>query len=108
MKKFKFASAVLALCLLGITFVSCGKKAASQDIIRISISSEPDNFFPWKAASSDSKAIIYNIYDSLTFFDADGKIIPQVAKNWTVSDDGLKYTFLLQDKILFHDGTALT
>ena len=108
MKKIKIIASALAISLVGALFVSCGGKKAAQDVIRISISSEPDAFFPWKAASSDSKAIIYNIYDSLTFFDADGKIIPQIAKNWSVSEDGLVYTFNLESGIKFHDGSALT
>jgi len=107
-KKSKIISMALAACLVGALFISCGGKKVSQDIIKISISSEPDAFFPWKAASSDSKAILYNIYDSLTFFDADGKIIPAVAKNWSVSDDGLVYTFNLESGIKFHDGSELT
>lgn len=31
-----------------------------------------------------------------------------VAKSWTVSDDGLTYTFQLNEGINFHDGSALT
>lgn len=108
MKKISVILSVLAISLVGAVFTSCGSKKVSQEIIKISISSEPDGFFPWKAASSDSKAIIFNIYDSLTFFDAAGKIIPSVAKDWTVSDDGLVYTFNLVNKVKFHDGTPLT
>lgn len=101
----------LVLCLtLAASFVltSCSKKQATRDIIKISIQGEPDSFFPWTAAGADAKAILFNIYDSLTFFNEEGKIIPCVAKSWTVSDDGLTYTFTLEDKIKFHDGTPLT
>jgi len=107
-KKLINLAAGVLLGIAAVTFISCGKKTVSQDIIRISVSSEPDSLFPWKSASSDTKAIIYNIYDSLTFFDADGKIIPSVAKSWSVSDDGLTYTFNLENKIKFHDGSDLT
>lgn len=108
MKLTKVITAVFVLALAGTLFSSCGKKAENKDTIKISIQSEPDSFFPWKAASADTKAIIYNIYDSLTFFDESGKIIPSVAKSWKVSDDGLLYTFELESGITFHDGSLLT
>ncbi len=107
-KKLRFLVSALVICLAGAFFASCGGKKVSQEVIKISISSEPDAFFPWKASSSDTKAILYNIYDSITFFDADGKIIPAVAKKWTVSEDGLTYTFDLESGIKFHDGTPLS
>lgn len=88
--------------------VSCARKTTTRDIIKISIQGEPDSFFPWSAAGADAKAILFNIYDSLTFFNEDGKIIPCAAKDWTVSPDGLTYTFNLEKNIKFHDGTALT
>src|SRR6476660_2484326 len=34
-----------------------------------------------------------------------GDLAPGLAKSWTVSDDGLTYTFTLQDGVKFQDGT---
>jgi ABC-type transport system substrate-binding protein len=34
-----------------------------------------------------------------------GELAPSLAKSWTQSDDGLTYTFALQDGVKFHDGT---
>ncbi len=36
------------------------------------------------------------------------EVVGDVAKSWTISDDGLTYTFELHPDIRFHDGSALT
>jgi peptide/nickel transport system substrate-binding protein len=49
-------------------------------------------------------------YSLLVKFDATEKseIVGDLARSWTVSPDGLTYTFKLGDGVLFHDGTPLT
>jgi peptide/nickel transport system substrate-binding protein len=37
-----------------------------------------------------------------------GEVQPLLAKDWEISEDGLVYTFRLQDGVTFHDGTAMT
>ncbi len=36
------------------------------------------------------------------------KVIPDLAKSWTISADGLTYTFSLREGVQFHDGAPLT
>ncbi len=49
----------------------------------------------------------YMIYDVLVAVDEDFTPQPQMA-DWTVSDDGLVYTFTLRDGLMFHDGAPVT
>ena len=49
----------------------------------------------------------YMIYDVLVAVDGEFAPQPQMA-DWTVSDDGLVYTFTLRDGLVFHDGTPVT
>lgn len=49
-----------------------------------------------------------NIYDPLVWPTRNGSVKPWVAINWTVSDDGLVWTFKIRPGIKFHSGRELT
>lgn len=51
---------------------------------------------------------IDKVFESLLSFDQDGKIIPWLASDYNVSDDGLTYTFTLRDGLQFSDGSDVT
>ena len=52
--------------------------------------------------------LIDNIYEGLVSRTQENEIEPRIASDYTVSDDGLTYTFTLNDGVLFHDGSPLT
>lgn len=45
--------------------------------------------------------------DSLVSERPDGSVVPWLADSWTVSPDGLVYTFAIRSGVKFHDGTPL-
>ncbi len=47
------------------------------------------------------------VYSGLMKYD-EGKLVVDLAEQYSISADGLTYTFVLKDNIRFHDGTALT
>jgi peptide/nickel transport system substrate-binding protein len=47
------------------------------------------------------------IFDGLVEKDEKG-IIPWLAEDWDISEDGTEYTFYLRDNVLWHDGVAFT
>jgi len=49
------------------------------------------------------RAVAY-IFDGLVRFTPDAQIVPGLAREWTVSPDGLTYTFHLRSGVKFHDG----
>lgn len=54
----------------------------------------------------DASAMVQRgVLDSLVFQNPDGTFAPWLATEWSVSDDGLHYTFTLRDDVVFHDGT---
>ena len=48
-----------------------------------------------------------NIFSSLVQFDTELGLLPDLAENWTVSEDGLNYSFKLRDGLTFHNGDPL-
>jgi len=62
------------------------------------------------AVGSDyvSSTSITNLYDPLIWPGTDGTPKPWVATNWTVSNDGLTWTFSIRKGIKFHSGRELT
>jgi peptide/nickel transport system substrate-binding protein len=52
--------------------------------------------------------LIDNIYEGLVSRTQDNEVEGRLASDYEVSDDGLTYTFTLNDGIVFHDGTPLT
>ncbi|MEQ4617570.1 MAG: ABC transporter substrate-binding protein [Corticimicrobacter sp.] len=50
----------------------------------------------------------YMVYDTLFGTDAEGRIQPQMVQDWTVSADGLTWTFTLREGLKFHDGEPVT
>lgn len=67
-----------------------------------------DSLDPHRATSTLSRMTWYQIYDSLLEFDPQGKIVPALASDWNVSDDGKEVTFTLNEGILCHDGAPFT
>jgi peptide/nickel transport system substrate-binding protein len=56
-------------------------------------------------ADQDLSALVF---DGLTQLDPSGTVIPALATEWTISDDGMVYDFLLRRDVTWHDGAPLT
>ena len=60
------------------------------------------------AEDRTSFLVTSQIYDTLVAYQPGGSfLVPGLAQNWSVSGDGLTWTFNLRPGISFHDGTAL-
>ncbi len=66
-----------------------------------------DTMDPAKTGSAQVSTTLRIIGDQLIAKDYDGNFVPYLAKEWTISEDGLTWTFKLRDDVKFHDGTPL-
>jgi len=51
--------------------------------------------------------LLLQLYAGLTRLDENGEPYPSLAESWTVSDDGLTYTFRIRSGLTFSDGSPL-
>ena len=85
-----------------------GVAAVEAATLHRGTNTEPRSLDPHLAVGNSAAIILYDIFTGLMTLDAAGKVVPGVAESYTVSDDGLVYTFTLRNDAAWSDGTALT
>src|SRR5262245_54664377 len=95
--------AVLAAAVLLLAAVAPGA-AQAQSTFRSALLGEPPHIDPQRMADFGSYTVTSQIYSTLTILDDKLQIVPYAAKSWTVSPDGLTWTFKLRDNLVFHNG----
>ena len=104
--------AATLIAALGLTLgLGAFAFAAERTDINIAIDSDIESLHPSDWNTTNEKNIGDQIYDTLMYVPMDGneeKIEPRIASGYTMSDDGLVYSFTIRDDVTFHDGSALT
>lgn len=111
MKVKRSVALLLMLLMVLFTLAGCGSSGNSgsggeeaRTNLIIGIGSEPqslDNHYTFDAAA---KQVGVQIYDPLVAITDDGQAEPRLAESWTISDDGLTYTFKLVENASFTSG----
>jgi peptide/nickel transport system substrate-binding protein len=106
--------ALLALAALTAT-TACGGKSARAgggSALAYYESYDPRSLDPALSTDVPTGEMVTLLFDGLTRFDADGRLLPALADRWTAERDGLgggrRYVFHLRPGVKFHDGTPLT
>ena len=99
---------VLALAgVLAMTTALTPAMAQTRTDVKIGLVLEPPSLDPTAEAAAAVDEVVYaNVFEGLSRFAADGSIVPALAKSWEISEDGLTYTFKLNEGVTFHDGSA--
>lgn len=84
------------------------EKTKGPKVLNLNNSSEPGSLHPGTAQGSHDSWVLEHVLEGLTKKSPDGKIVPGVAKDWTVSPDGKKYTFNLQEGTKWSNGDPVT
>ena len=83
---------------------------AKQDIKNAIVGIQQDFDFidPHLATATGTQEVFFNVFSGLIALDTEGRIIPDLASKWAISDDQQTYTFTLRDDVYFHNGNKMT
>ncbi len=89
--------------------VAAGDAAAPSSpsgVLIVALPLDPNSINPPNAADRMAGNVINQIFDSLLEVDnVTNELRPSLATEWTVSEDGMEYTFKLREGVRFHDGS---
>ncbi len=77
---------------------------AAASVLRRGNGGEPGSLDPALAEDVHAFAILADLFEGLVTTDAAGRVIPGVARQWSVSDDGLQYRFTLRRDARWSNG----
>ena len=79
------------------------------DTLVIATTGEPESLDPAWTYETSGAGVESNIYEGLVYFDreAPDEFVPGLATDWSLSDDGLTYTFNMRENVTFHAGGSL-
>src|SRR5690349_3440570 len=110
---FLASAAVLALtaCSAGSSTSGggSGSSPGGDQKLSVGLVAEPASLdFTTTDGAAIPQALLGNVYETLVKQDDSGKIVPSLAKSWTVSPDRKTYTFDLVDNAKFTNGKQFT
>jgi oligopeptide transport system substrate-binding protein len=68
---------------------------------------EPDSLDPQRARNVESGNVLRDVYQTLTEIGRDGEPVPGAAREWSVSEDGLRWTFRLRAEARWSNGNPV-
>ena len=107
MRLNKLLAGTALACALVVS--ACGGGNVDDDTLTLTrgISAKVATLDPPRSSAAWENIIIGDMFHGLMQHAADGEVIPAMAESWTVSDDGLVWTFTLRDAT-WSDGVAVT
>ncbi|CAN5497047.1 ABC transporter substrate-binding protein [soil metagenome] len=106
----KFSKLLSGAALAGLAIVAApalSHAAAGDECVKIlgyEWSGEKQSMDPADMHSGDDAYHIFAVYNRLIDIDDNFKVLPELATEWSVSQDGLTWTFKLRDGVKFHSG----
>ena len=103
-----FALFVLILnFILFFSFCSKNSNNNKTDIFRYNEYRNITSLDPAFARNPQNIWPVNQIFNGLIQLDDSLKVIPEIAKSWVISNDGLEYTFILRNDVFFHKSIYL-
>ena len=100
----------LVFTLLAVALIGCGSgdKAEKASSITIGIPQDIDSLDPHIAEGAGTREVLFNVFEGLVKPNSNGDLIPAVASDYSINEDGTVYTFTLREGVKFHNGKKVT
>lgn len=110
---------ILFICLIILLVVGIGRSYVDvttvsnvnfeyNEVLIYSLEKLPDTIRPTESLIKGEEDLVSNIFSGLVEVNEKGEPIPDLAMGWNVSDDGLEYTFKINEKNKWSNGTEVT
>ncbi|MCG8572105.1 MAG: peptide ABC transporter substrate-binding protein [Spirochaetes bacterium] len=105
----KILSLTLVVILAMLMVVSCGQSGGKGDSFILVNGAEPETLDPALMSGVPEHKIYMSLFEGLVSYDPKTcQPVPGVAESWSVSDDGLTWTFKLRKNAMWSDGKKIT
>lgn len=105
-RSFVLCGLLCGMLLFALMGCASGDDFEPRNPIVYGLTLQPSGFDPHVHASAELGIALRQVYDTLVYrHPQTNEIVPGLATGWTISDDGLVYTFMLREGVTFHDGT---
>lgn len=108
MKRAVLAMGIVLACFVADLTAAGGASAAGEITFRRGNGAEPESLDPARSDTVSAGRIQDDLFEGLVLLDPDDKPLPGAAESWTISPDGLTYTFTLRAGLTWSDGSPLT
>jgi len=99
---------LLSFALLATALPTRAEELAENQVLRIGNGTEPQTLDPQLSENVQDGNIERDLYEGLLVLDKEARTQPGVAESWSVSPDGLVYTFKLRDTAKWSNGDPVT
>jgi peptide/nickel transport system substrate-binding protein len=91
-----------------VLLISCGDDQSEvYNVFRYNQINHITSLDPVFAKSQNNIWATHHLFDGLVRLDDSLNVVPAIAKSWNISEDGLTYTFILQDNVKFHKNKCI-
>lgn len=108
MLKNLLRATVFAASIMTVGGVYFAAPAYAEVVYNRGSAAEPESLDPHKTSTVYEAHMLRDIFLGLVTEDAMSEPIPGAAESWTISDDGLTYTFKLRQGATWSDGSPVT
>jgi peptide/nickel transport system substrate-binding protein len=85
-----------------------GGGTATGGTVRIGWAGYPDSLNPGNGVLSEAYTLYELVFDTPISVNSAGEYVPELATEWSSTEDGLTWTLTIRDDATFHDGEPLT